>query len=169
MHRARHRCNCQKRNTGVSIALRVVMESSPFADILALSRHPDFMEEPGAYACSPLSSCFGLELHEENREQNSRLFETLLGAFEIHPPPSNAIFVVLRGMELNLDCCERISRCIAPTSSSHPDPAFDVCVFDLAPQLYAFPTPHHYSPSNFSIPRDLDYHIFLLAGSLTKT
>jgi hypothetical protein len=111
------------------------MESSSVADILALSRHPDFIDEPGAYTCSPLPSCFGSKLHiAENNEDV--LLDNLLVAFESHPPPSNhAIFVVLRGIELNTSSCERIARSIAPTSSSNCAPAFDVCILDLAPQL----------------------------------
>jgi hypothetical protein len=113
------------------------MESSSVADILALSRHPDFIDEPGAYTCSPLTSCFGSKLHiAEKNLHGDVLLDNLLVAFESHLPPSNhAIFVVLRGIELNTSSCERIAKCIAPTSSSNCAPAFDVCILDLAPQL----------------------------------
>jgi hypothetical protein len=113
------------------------MESSSFSDFLARAHHPDFVDEPGAYTCSQLPSCFGLNLcSEENRELHGSVLEILLGSFECNPPPPNtSIFVVLRGIALNLDSCERIARCIAPADSSPVTPAFDVCILDLAPQL----------------------------------
>jgi hypothetical protein len=114
------------------------MESSSFTEIFARAHHPDFIDEPGAYTCSPLPSCFGLNLFPvEDSEHHSSTLESLLGAFESNAPPSStSIFVVLRGIALNLNSCERIARCIAPATSSPGTSAFDVCILDLAPQLY---------------------------------
>jgi hypothetical protein len=113
------------------------MEHSSVADILALARHPDFIDEPGAYTCSPLPSCFGRHpFFAEKISNHDTSFKHLLESFENHPPASDAaIFVVLRGIELDIQSCEKIARCIAPTSSSNCALAFDVCIFDLAPQL----------------------------------
>jgi hypothetical protein len=114
------------------------MEHSSVADILALARHPDFIDEPGAYTCSPLPSCFGRQLlFAENILNHDISLNYLIEAFENQPPASdNSIFIVLRGIELDIKSCEKIARCIAPASSSNCfAPAFDICIFDLAPQL----------------------------------